>query len=307
MLITKKRIRSIDNNIRGINRGETVVVALRDINRLTDHLRRAGYSKELAVGETILPSAIGAVSRFNARGKYHIHKDQAKETYYTTRYWTRNEFRGRNTSEEVTGIIEIPGKRYPRTLILPPSIELTITEDKAGTKILRAPELNFIEENDPDLIHVINLFLEHFGECEILSKDLSTASPAKLIRLNWDVLPQGKMPWAQLNSRLTPIINRQPKGNRSIINKRHETIHAHGPDFVAVGNGGFDGYIVFGFPDKNIYILESTEVNNATYVLEWEWEELSQLSKAELLNNRLHKERLIHRTTWFSEINRILK
>ncbi len=81
---------------------------------------------------------------------------------------------------------------------------------------------------------------------------------------------------------------------------------ANEPEFVAIGRAGFSGYVVFGFPSKSLYILESTKTNNATYVLEDDWEYLSGLTKAEILNNRLHKERILHRENWFTEIARVL-
>lgn len=64
--------------------------------------------------------------------------------------------------------------------------------------------------------------------------------------------------------------------------------------------------MIFGFPSKSLFILESTQVNNATYVLDRNWEDLSAMTKAELLNNNLHKKRLIHRENWFAEVNRVL-
>lgn len=114
------------------------------------------------------------------------------------------------------------------------------------------------------------------------------------------------MPWEKLQRLLKPIVDRQPDGNRAVIDKRHETISAYNPEFVAVGQGGFDGYVIFGFPSKSLFILESTQVNNATYVLDRNWEDLSAMTKAELLNNNLHKKRLIHRENWFAEVNRVL-
>jgi hypothetical protein len=114
------------------------------------------------------------------------------------------------------------------------------------------------------------------------------------------------MPWTQLQHHLRPIVEQQPDGNRAVIDKRHETISAYNPDFVAVGRGGFDGYVIFGFSSKALFILESTQVNNATYVLDRDWEELSSMTKAELLDNDLHRERLIHRKSWFAEVNRVL-
>ena len=304
--IKKKRIRTVGNNIRGEERGQRCVVALRNLDQFVDHLRRAGFSSELQVGEAILPASVGPISGFNAEGKYDVHKDQPKETAYRLGEWTWQEFRGRYETVERSKIVEIPYKRYPRTFVEPPSVELSLAQDGNGEKVLCSPTQDFIEANDSALVHIINLFLEHFGECEILKEDLAPVLPNKLIRLNWQVLPQGRMPWSHLQKKLRPIVGRQPEGKRAVIDKRHEAINVYEPDFVAVGQGGFDGYVVFGFPSKRLYILESTQINNATYVLDRDWEELSTMSKAELLNNDLHKERIIHRENWFAQVHRVL-
>lgn len=306
MLIKKKRIRNVGNNIRGVARGQHCVVALRNLDRFVDHLQRAGFSAKLQIGETVLPASIGPVSSFNAEGKYDIHKDQPKEIAYRLGEWRWQEFRGRYETVEKSKIVEIPYKRYPRTFVEPPSVELSLVEDSNSGRILRAPTHEFTEANDAALVHVINLFLEQFGECELLKEDLAPVIPAKLIRLNWEVLPQGQMPWSRLQRKLRPIVERQPEGNRAVIDKRHEAINVYEPAFVAVGQGGFDGYVIFGFPAKRLYILESTQINNATYVIDRDWEDLSTMTKAELLNNDLHKERIIHRKNWFGQLHRVL-
>lgn len=305
MIIRKKRVRSARANIRGVDEGDRICISLSDIDRFRDKLEEVGFSKELKVGEQILPAPLGNVSRFNAEGDYRVHRDQPMETAYRQAEWHWQEFHGRYDRVEQSKIVEIPYERYPRTFIEPPAVELTIAES-SGEKALVAPPLPFMDEVEPRLVHVINLFLELFGECEILRGDLSPILPAKPIRLNWEVLPPGKLPWEKLKSELRPIVNRQSEGNRAVVNKRHETIASHDPQFVAVGRGGFDGYVIFGFPSKSVYILESTQINNATYVLDRNWEELSTMTKAELLNENLHKDRIIHRENWFDAIHELL-
>lgn len=305
MIIRKKRIRSARSNIRGVAEGEQICISLSDIHRFKDRLVESGFSKALNVGEQILPASLGNVSHFNAEGDYEVHRDQPKETVSRQAEWHWQEFHGPYDRVERSKIVDIPYERYPRTFIAPPAIEITIAESD-GEKLLLAPRLPFTAEAEPQIVHTINLFLELFGECEVLRKDLSQIVPAKLVRLNWEVLPQGKLPWQKLRGELRPIVNRQPEGNRAVIDKRHETIASHDPEFVAVGRGGFDGYVIFGFPSKSLYILESTQVNNATYVLDKDWEELSTMTKAELLNENLHKDRIIHRDNWFNAVHELL-
>lgn len=307
MIIRKTKIRTIEGNIRGVNRGDRVVVGVRDLSRFTAQLAEVGFSGALATGESLLPASLGPVSTFNAEGDYEVHNDQPMETAYRQAEWSWTEFRGRYDTVERSKIVEVPYKRYPRTFIPPPSVELSIKQLGSGDKVLASPIIEFIEARDTELLHIINLLLELFGECELLRQDLSPVIEARQVRLNWEILPQGQLPWAQLQHHLRPILERQPKGNRVVIDKRHQAISNYNPEFVAVGHGGFDGYVIFGFPSKRLYILESTQVNNATYILDRDWEDLSGMTKAQLLNNDLHRERLIHRENWFRELHRLLK
>lgn len=73
-----------------------------------------------------------------------------------------------------------------------------------------------------------------------------------------------------------------------------------------MGQGGFNDYLLFGFPNKNIYVLESIRFGNATYVFDRNWEELSQLSKKEILDNDLHVNRIIHIEGWEQNVNDLL-
>ncbi len=73
-----------------------------------------------------------------------------------------------------------------------------------------------------------------------------------------------------------------------------------------MGRAGFDGYVIFGFPQKNLFVLENVHSDNATYVFEEDWAELSQMTKAQILSHDLHKDRLIHRRGWPAKVRRLL-
>lgn len=307
MIIRKKRIRSLGRNLKGVRNGQEIVVALPDASRHKSRLTQAGFSKSLAAGETVLPTPVGPVSAFNANGKYNIHKDKPKETAYRQQEWTWYEFHGRYDRIEKSKIVDVPYERYPRTFVEPPSIEISLATNPSGQLIAVSPGYTVAKKNEESIVHVINLFLELFGECQILDTSLNAAIQAPLKRLNWEVLPKGKWPWTKLSPMVKRVVNKQPDGNQKVINARLQTISDHSPEFVAVGHAGFEGYLVFGFTKKSLYILESTEVNNATYILENDWETLSGLTKAELLRASLHKDRVIHRENWFGRMNSILQ
>lgn len=114
------------------------------------------------------------------------------------------------------------------------------------------------------------------------------------------------MPWEKRRKQISKFIDRATGENKKVIEKRLEFINNYNPDFSAIGSGGFNRYIVFGFIDKNIYVLESVDVNNATYILENDWESISKLTKAEILNQNLHKDRIVHSKSWYENMEIIL-
>lgn len=307
MVIKGKRIRNLKRYLGFIEKQKSIIVGLENCSRFSDKLLKIGFPEKLVEGFLILPDGdLGTVSRFNSEGKFLIHKDQEKETCYRQVEWHWKEFRGRYDTEEKSKIVDVPYKRYPRTFIPPPSIEFIIRLNKKNEFVITTSPIPYTIDNHEKIIHAINLFLQIFSECSILTEDLNNISNGELKRLNWDVLPKGEMPWGELEGHLSPIIKKAPTGNQVVIEDRMETINNLKPEFYAIGRAGFNGYIILGFPKKNLFVLESLYYGNATYVLENDWISISKLTKAEILKNELHKERVLHLKTWRRNLNKIL-
>lgn len=307
MIIQRKYIRSITKYFGHIEPDTPVILACPIDDENHHLLNLIGFSENATHGETILPArSFGRVSVFNAEGKDNIRKDLPKETAYRQIEWTRNEFRGRYDTEEVTGTVEIPYQRFPREFIPPPSAELSYYKAD-GEKYIGSQTITFSQQNHDLILHTINLLLEIFGECHILSKDFQMLNLQKIKRVNWEVLPAGEYPWEKLASQVEPILEEAAARKRPVIKARLQEISKYSPDFVAVGRAGFSGYLVFGFSKKNIFICESAFYGNATYVFDVNWKSLSALTKAEILENDLHKARIIHReNSWESNIRQLL-
>lgn len=307
MIIKQKRIRNIHRHLKQIPRGNGIIFGISGLDRFTDEIQNIGFTKSMSIGESVLPpGTFGTISQFNADGKYHIHRDKPKETTYRMAEWHWMEWRGRYDSQERSKIVDIPYKRYPRTFVSPPSVEFTLVQSANEIPLVIGPLLTYTEDNTPLLTHIVNLFLEIFGECQIFTEKLEAFVTVPVRRLNWNVLPMGKRPWEKLYPEIRPIIQREPEGNRPVIKNRFAKVNSYNPEFIAVGHAGFQGYIVFGFPDRNLYILESTQTNNATYVFNEDWERLSQMTKAEILNNALQTDRIIHRKSWYQRVGTLL-
>lgn len=304
MEINKKRIRNLLANLPGELQGEKVVVTT-PAGLSLSKLALLGFSHPLLPGTSLLPAVVGPVTRFNAEGKYIVHRDQPKETKHRQVWWRWTEKHGKNEVEQ-EGVKDVPYERYPRTFLPPPSVELLVAAHD-GQPVVVSQEMQVDFEREDALKHTINLFLECFGGCKILRQSMEPVTVAATTRLNWTVLPKGEMPWSRLEPLLSGVIETQSKGKRPVVAFRLEFISRFKPEFVAVGNGGFSGYVVFGFPRRGFFILECAKYANATYVFDKNWEELSQLTKAEVLNNRLQSHRFVHVERWQDQIAKLFQ
>ncbi len=122
-----------------------------------------------------------------------------------------------------------------------------------------------------NLARYVDVMLEVFGECELLVEVAGSLMSVAIRKLNWTVLPPGRHPWGEMKRLLEPVVRELPDTKQIVANDRLAFINDRGPDFAAVGEAGFKGYIVFGFEETETYILESLQYGNAVYVLGQDW------------------------------------
>lgn len=298
MKIKKSKIRSTKKYLSGIEEGAKFYIGLKSLDEFAFKLRRIGINGELDIGDSFLPIPVGKVSNYNANGKFRVRKDKPKETHY--RDIDVKDWHGNYHS------VSIPYQRYPREPIPAPKIKLLVQDDN-GEKILTSPLLENTNGNHKEIKHVINLFLEIFGECHVLQENLMSAFK-NIQKLNWTILPQGEYPWERLEAQVSSVIDAYKKTDedKTIIKNRIKSISDRNHDFVAIGERGFRGYMIFGFKSKNIYILESIHSGNATYVFGEDWEELSRMTKAQIIEGDKQLDRIIHNNSWRSRLDRHL-
>lgn len=311
MKITKKKIRGLKNNLPQSFIGQIFIPAIKlDLKDSRDKLLNLGFSENFEIGETLLPAPLGSITKFNALGKEIPDKTKPKETRYREIQWCWEQWAGRGHTKTVCDNRLVPYKRWQRMFFAPPSIELTISQNKDGVITLIVPKTTFSKEAEEDAVHKINLILEIFGICEILDeKQIPIIQTTK--SLNWTILPPGRRPWASQKKLLQPLLDLvTDKRTNPVLQSRLEDVNSLGAEFTATGNQGFSGYVVFGFPSKNIYILESAFYGNAIYIFNEDWETLSKKTKAEILNTNLQLDRITHsgqKTNWLSKLGDLLK
>lgn len=295
MKITKKKIKNIDSNLLGISNGDTFYIGKKVSEIPQKLLRKLGFTQPLSEGMKMLCKVMGPVSKRNVYGESIPQRHLPKETVY--REACIQDWHG------TYHYIDIPYKRYPRRYIKPLCEELTVSAIK-GELFLVSRKLEHTQSNEKLNKHIINLFLEYFGECEVLNEKLESALLNKPIRrVNWEILPEGKYPWERIKER--GMVSPRPK---VALRQKHtfDFINQYNPSEITVGIGGFHGYIVFSFPNKEISVFEHLLYGNATYIFDMDWQTLSQLSKGEILHAGLEKARIVHREGWEHNIRKIL-
>lgn len=291
--IMQKRLRSL-KKYSPLLKGSNLIVCV-DLNENKSVAAKIGFSNDFEQGETVLPTAIGNVSRFNAEGKEIVRRDLPKETHY-------NSVESPNWGDSYNGThtVELPYQKYPRDFIEPPSVELKISGDKIISPLMDS------NLDDQGLIHTINLFLELFGECILLNEKFEDFVKVPSKSLNWEVLPMGEMPWERLHGSLKPLLKKLDVKEKVACEERIKTLQSYSPDFTARGTAGFSGYLIFGFKNRDLYVCESIWHGNAIYVFEGGWEELSKKTKAEVLRGGLQKDRIIHAENWKEKLDELL-
>lgn len=304
--IQQKRILKLEAYLHESLLGKELMVGVGLEGMTESQVRAIGLSWPLVPGETILPKVIGSATRFNAKGKEIPQRQLPKETHYRDFEFTRCEWHGRD-QVEVTDFCWIPYGKYPRVVIPPASVEVTVDGDAGGGKGIFSGPFEYKGAGSNDLLQAINLYLEMFGMCSIYDQSRNPIKLPRRISLRWEVLPEGKMPWPVLRDAIEVRLEKQPPKSKAAALRRFEMITELQPDFYAVGRGGFGGYVVFGFSGKDRYVLECQQPNNAIYVFDGNWEDLSQLTKAEILDASSHEARIIHTPKWFERLRDVLR
>jgi hypothetical protein len=302
VLIRRSRIINLDLYLGRLASDRFYV--LRDLDDAPEaRLSAVGFSEKPEDGDTILPAAMGSVSRFNVEGRWIVHRDRPKESRYI-----RTTFRQWQTwdGEQHEDFKDIYRDCYPRELIEPASVQLTCRHPN-GRSLVTSPLLINAPENRDHNKHVINLFLELFGSCVLAGEDLAVPPAIRTRQVNWRFLPPGHYPWDRLKDHLDKVLRATASGAHLVIMDRQETLTRYKPDELYVGEGGFADYIGYVFKSRGLVILESIQRDNALYVFGEDWERCSQMTKAEVINSGLHRERIIHTKGWKVRLHQILR
>lgn len=300
MIIKAKRILNIEKYLSGIEDKSELQLSVPFEELTPAQITKIGFSKDFRDGDTVLPTEVGRVSEFNSSGRWHKLKNKPKENRFMfSRIWRWKEFSGRDNFVEREEERDVYRDCYQRKFEAPPSEELTIIK---GAVVSRKFEVK--SDNYESIKHAINLFLELFGVCHIISDGFKFSGVTR--KVNWVILPPGDNPWKSLELSILKRIHSKSLDTQRLILDRQKTINSYKPIERAVGVGGFEDYIAYIFDSIEIVALESVKKGNAIYVFSKNWESFSKLSKAQILNENLHLARIVHSKGWKTRLKEFM-
>lgn len=298
MKFRDKSVRSLTKLLKIAGDAEKVrlAVSLNDISE--DLLMLIGFDRSPSIGDYLIPAILGKFTNFNVNGKEVVLKDLPKISESVMFYGASRDWHGGIHHGLKTRNI----KKYPRKNIAAPSeiFEIVNIEDSL---FLSSSILDLNDLDEARNIHITNLMLECFSEFDIYDIEKQKIVGPRLKHLQWDVLPSGEYPWSKAKAIISQRTEHLEEKDRKVIEYRMRVISQKEPDFLATGRAGFNGYFVYGFTNRDVYILESMEFGNATYVFNSEWEEISKLTKNQIINSDLPHQRIIHNRAWALSIN----
>lgn len=96
--------------------------------------------------------------------------------------------------------------------------------------------------------------------------------------------------------------------DRVIDQSRQNQIQLLNPEPIRMGTKGWKGYVVCLFKYSSRVMLESIIINNATYILSGSWEEMIDLTKAEIRSEYEGQyDRIFHTDNWLSNVQKALR
>lgn len=296
-----KSVRSLTKLLKIAGDAEKVrlAVPLNDISE--DLLMLIGFDRKPNVGDYLIPIRLGKFTDFNVNGTEIKREDLPKVSQSVMFYGASRDWHGGIHH----GLRTRTTKKYPREYVAAPS-EIFEIVDIEDVSFLSSSILNLNDVDESRNIHVTNLMLECFSEFDIYDIEKQEIVGPRLKHLQWDVLPSGEFPWDKAKAIISQRTEHLEEKDKKVIEYRMRVISQKEPDFLATGRAGFNGYFVYGFTNRDVYILESMEFGNATYVFNSEWEEISKLTKNQIINSDLPHQRIIHSKAWALSINRAI-
>jgi hypothetical protein len=304
MHLNQTRIRNAKRLLKDVNSNEQFYLGITINDNTSEIIKNKFHIFDFDTDRVIFPSPVdGIMCRRNAIGEFVPQKDKPKETAYRAQSWELTDWGGNLHS----GTNYVPYKRYPRLFIKPKEFKFVFESVKSSTKIFILKYcFTKTANNLQDILFGANLILEIFHEVDtfIYQKDMDILTTSNFETKNWKILPKGEKIWNAFNNHTTEQLS---ESEHFLINERFNYINSLNPDKIYQGLGGYTDYLVFAFTELNLFIFDSIIYGDAMYIFKNDWENVSKLTKKEILQENLAEERIVHNRQWKKKLNKYFK
>lgn len=291
--IKKQKINSVKKYFANIAEDQEIYVRVLANEENLGRLKLNGCSN----GTSVVPVPVGPITKFNLYGKEIIHKEREKEIREIQRDYHIVDWHG----TDHYGTCFQSRMCYPKEYIFPPMVKVILDNKELRSELMTKVDSEMLK-------HTVNMFLEVFGYCEIIDGNQSLVEQnIKIKEVSWQILPKGQYPWESVDNILSDYFEKAPNKNKTVLRNNHKIFAEYGPDFIAIGENGFYGYVVYGYSNMNLYVFESNQTENATYVFRGEWENASRLTKHDIIKGNLCYKRIVHSKSWKENVKEIFE
>ena len=281
-----------------------------------DDIEKLGLSRlgiKIEDDSIIVPSnnvfpdeSFGQVAHENIHGKEIIDKESPKidkDIYFGERPiygdWSNGSFSLWQT-KKVYRKDSVPPRGYSLN-INSQSVKTQAEKWKVTFSIEPVLDRNSTEFNT-ELIFTISLLREVTGNFDVFASDVTTDEIANTRIVSWEIFPPGKR---DLKTEVDRRLKNSDERTRKIVLDRAGTIESLKPLQYILGSGLASNYYGALFAN-DLVVFENLDYGNATYILYENWQELSKLSRTELLKGYRNFDRIIHDTRWADQLTHII-
>lgn len=272
-----------------------------DFIKSTD-LKKYNLTDKFNDNSRFIPPAKGSTTRNNINGKYVRKQPEEKTTKRVHLNYNRKDGTHVEFDRNYNVYVKVLQHKY--------NIGINYKVNKHGQKVVVSDKLTYNNkiENIQKNTHVINVFCEISNDFEIFNIDYEPAIHFNK-KFEEDILPQGSLENHNVFEELTEFAGRYTKNNdeKRAFQKRLHILKEFQPDIRGKGPNNFFGYIVFGFSDLGIAVLETMYSDNATYIFKMsDYETNAIQDKQTVLQNKAMLKRIYHYDDWEMRIKEYL-
>lgn len=302
----QKRIRILNSNkylISYLKENEEFYIGLLYEDFLkSQELLKYGIPTVFRENSRIVPASKGSSTKVNVNGKFVRKQPEEKEIKKVHIKYKRKD----GTLVEFDRNYHV----YVKELLHKYNSAIEFKTNQHGQKVVVSSKLIYNDEptNIYKNTHMMNMYCEIFGDFEIFSTKLEPAIHFNK-RFELELLPKGTFNDKSLEE-ILEISKHYSKNDKEhgAFQKRLRTLKEYEPDIRGKGPSGFFGYIVFGFTNLNIVILETMYSDNATYVFKMDDYENNVIQdKQSAIKSKQLIRRFYHYDNWETQIKKYIE